>query len=138
MVAARHAIPELDINGLRRFGISTGIIVGVLFGLFFPWLMEHPIPRWPWILGGTLILWALITPTSLRPVYKAWMRLGMLISQVTTPIILGLVFFVAITPIALIRRLLHKDSMTRGFDKTMSTYRVQSTKAERDNLEKPF
>jgi hypothetical protein len=62
----------------------------------------------------------------------------MLISQVTTPSILGLVFFVAITPIALIRRLLHKDSMTRGFDKTMSTYRVQSTKAERDNLEKPF
>lgn len=138
MAAEPHVIPELDSRGLRNFGLTTGVIIGLLFGLFFPWLLERAIPRWPWIIGGTLILWALIAPASLRLVYKVWMRFGLLMSRVTTPIILGLVFFVVVTPIAVIRGLMGKDSMAREFNRTSSSYRVQSTKAARTNLERPF
>ena len=63
-----------------------------LFGLFFPWLLEAQIPLWPWALAGILAAWALLAPASLRPVYRLWMRLGLLLSRITTPIVHGRVF----------------------------------------------
>ena len=133
-----HGIPELDRSGLRSFGITTGAIIAVLFGLFFPWLLERSIPLWPWVLSGTLALWGLVAPNTLRPVYRVWMRFGLLMSRITTPIILGLVFFVCITPIALIRSLLRKDSMARKLDDEMTSYRVESNKSAKNTLERPY
>ena len=52
----QDTIPELDRKGLRQFGIVTGGILAGLFGLFFPWLLEHSYPYWPWIVGGLLVL----------------------------------------------------------------------------------
>ena len=138
MAAISHEIPDLDRNGLRNFGLTTGAIVAVLFGLFFPWLLGRSMPLWPWVLCGTLVVWALLAPVSLRPVYRVWMRFGLLMSRVTTPVILSLVFYVVITPIAVIRGLLGKDSMARSLDEKMSTYRVKSRKASPENLERPF
>ena len=138
MAALSHAIPDLDRKGLRQFGFTTGVIVAVLFGLFFPWLLDRAIPLWPWILCGILSVWALLAPSTLRPVYRVWMRFGLLMSRITTPLILGIVFFIVITPIAIIRGLLGKDSMARDFDETSPSYRVESRKASRTNLEKPF
>jgi hypothetical protein len=39
-MAINHKIPELDRKGLREFGLMTGAVVVVIFGLFFPWLLE--------------------------------------------------------------------------------------------------
>lgn len=137
-MAASHIIPELTRKGLRSFGITTGVIVAVLFGLFFPWLLNHTIPRWPWIVCGVLATWGVLAPSSLRPVYRVWMRFGILMSRITTPLILGIVFYVVITPIALVRALLHKDSMARKLDDDVETYRVASKQPQRENLERPF
>jgi O-antigen/teichoic acid export membrane protein len=132
-----YEIKELDRKGLREFGLTTGGIVAGLFGLFFPWVLERPIPRWPWVIAGVLAAWALVAPASLRPVYRGWMRFGLLLSKVTTPIIMGLVFFLVVTPMGLIRRATGNDSLARHFDKTAS-YRVSSPKPPAKNLERPF
>ncbi len=58
-------------------------------------------------------------------------------SKVTTPIIMGIVFFLVITPMGLVRRILGKDSLARQFEST-SSYRVPSHKSPVRNLEKPF
>jgi len=134
---AEHEIKELDKKGLREFGLTTGGIVAVLFGLFFPWLLERPIPRWPWVIAAVLAAWGLAAPLSLRPVYRGWMKFGLLMSKVTTPLIMGLVFFFVVTPMGLVRRLLGKDSLARQFDKSVS-YRVASARPPPKNLEKPF
>jgi hypothetical protein len=42
-------IPELDKAGLRRFGLTTGIIVAVLFGIVLPWVFNLGWPTWPWM-----------------------------------------------------------------------------------------
>ena len=76
-----HSIPELDRQGLRKFGITTGLIVAVLFGIFFPWLLEAGFVRWPWILCGILIVMGLLTPMALGPVYHWWMRFGLMMSR---------------------------------------------------------
>ena len=131
-------IPELDRKGLRRFALVTGGIVAGLFGLLLPWLLGLGLPTWPWILCGTLVAWGLIHPASLRPVYRLWMRFGLLLSRVTTPIILGLVFLIAVIPTALIMRLWGRDPMARHLDEDTPSYRIQSSQPPPDNLEKPF
>ncbi len=134
---ANHDIKELDAKGLREFGLVTGGIVAVLFGLFFPWLIERPIPTWPWVIAGVLGIWGIAAPTSLRPVYRGWMKFGLLLSKITTPIIMGLVFYLMITPMGLVRRLTGNDSLARRFD-TGPTYRVPTEKRPPKNLERPF
>lgn len=132
-----HEIKELDAKGLREFALTTGGIVAVLFGLFFPWLLERPSPRWPWVITAVLVAWGLAAPRSLQPVYRGWMKFGLLMSKVTTPIIMGAVFFLVVTPMGVVRRLSGRDSLGRRFDASAS-YRVPSRKPPIRNLEKPF
>jgi len=80
MTISNSQIPELDRKGLRTFGLVTGFIVAGLFGLFFPWVFERPHATWPWIFLAIIGVWALVAPMSLRPVYRLWMRFGLLLS----------------------------------------------------------
>ncbi len=137
-VNTMHEIPELDRKGLRDFGLVTGGIIAALFGLFFPWLLEIQIPIWPWVVGGVLAIWALVAPTTLKPVYRGWMKLGLMLSRITTPLILGIVFFLVIMPMGLVMRIFGRDPMTRQFDDSAKTYRVVSHKAPAKNMERPF
>ena len=137
-MAVAHVIPELDRKGLREFGLVTGAAVVALFGLFFPWMLGLVWPAWPWAIAAPLWLLALVYPPGLRRVYRAWMRFGLLASRVTTPLLLGIVFFVMISPIAMVRRLMGKDAMRRAHDPNQDSYRVQSARSPRENLERPF
>jgi hypothetical protein len=141
---ADHEIPELDRKGLREFGLVTGGIVAGLFGLFFPWLLDRPMPSWPvsyfgwpWIVFAVLGVWGLVAPMTLRPVYRIWMRFGLLLSKVMTPLIMGVVFFLVITPVAIVLKIMRKDPMSRKFD-TAESYRVVIEKPPTENLEKPY
>ena len=133
-----HEIPELDRRGLREFGLVTGAIFVVLFGLFFPWLLEAEIPIWPWALGGILATWALAAPVTLQPVYRGWMKFGLLLSKITTPIVLGIVFFLVIFPIGFTMRLFGRDPMARRIDDDTDSYRIPSPKIPKNNMERPF
>ena len=133
-----HEIRPLDRHGLRNFGIVTGTIFGVLFGFFFPWVFELAVPIWPWIMGGVLAAWGLIGPMTLNPVYRGWMRRGLLLSRITTPIVLGFVFYVMIAPIGSVMRRFGWDPMARKIDDSSVSYRVPSSKVRRDRFERPF
>jgi len=138
MAGSAHAIPELDRRGLREFGLVTGGILAGLFGLVLPWLFETGYPLWPWVAGGVLALWGLAAPMSLRPVHYWWMRLALLLSRVTTPIVLGVVFLLVFVPTALVMKLFGRDPMARRFDDRAASYRVPSHKAPREQAEKPY
>ena len=137
-MAGEHNIPELDRKGLRHFGLTTGAAVVVIFGMFFPWLLDLGWPLWPWVIAAPLWILALAKPVWLRRVYRGWMRFGLLASRVMTPLVLGIVFFVMISPMALVRRLVGKDPMERSLDPDRDSYRVQSTRSPKEKLERPF
>ena len=133
-MSAHDVIPDIDRKGLRSFGLTTGAIVAGLF----PWLLEASIPLWPWVILVVLGTWALVAPDSLKPVYRGWMRFGLLLSRITTPIIMGVVFFVFVMPFGFVLKILGKDPMRRRFDAAAGSYRIESTKPAKDNLENPF
>jgi len=138
MTMTHTDIPELDRRGLRQFALSTSAIVAVLFGLFFPWLLNVGFPVWPWIVAGVLAGWGLVAPASLRPVYIGWMRFGLLLNRIVTPVILGILFYLVITPIGAFMRLIRRDAMARSLDENAKSYRVPSTKRPKTHMERPF
>jgi Saxitoxin biosynthesis operon protein SxtJ len=138
MVTTAHSIPELNPKRLREFGLVTGSVIGVLFGALFPWWLERAFPMWPWMIFVVLSVWALVAPASLRPIYRVWMRVGLLLSKVTTPIIMGVLFFVVIVPVGFVMRMMNSDPLHRRLDRGLTSYRVESRKAPRENMEKPF
>lgn len=133
-----NEVPDIDRKGLREFGVVTGGVIALLFGLLLPWLFEFSYPTWPWMVFLILGSWGLIAPASLRPVYNMWMRFALLLSKVTTPLFLGIVFFTVFFPTALILKIFGKDPMQRKFDSTATSYRVSSPPAQANDLEKPF
>ena len=133
-----HEIPDLDRKGLRDFGLVTGGIFVALFGLFFPWVLELSFPTWPWLLGGILAIWGLAAPATLRPIYRVWMKFGLLLSKITTPIVLGIVFFLVIFPTGLVMRSFGRDPMKRQIDSEVTSYRVPSNKQPKETMERPF
>ena len=132
------AIPELDRKGLRDFGLVTGSIVAVLFGVFLPWVLERHYPIWPWIVFAALAFWGLLAPGSLRPVYRAWMRLGLLLSKITTPLVMGTIFILIFVPVGLLMRIMKRDPMRRTLERDATSYRIPSEQPAKENLERPF
>jgi hypothetical protein len=94
----------------RKFGFTVGAAFAVLAGI--TWWRDHALLMQVFAgMSGALLLAGAIIPGRLGPVYGAWMKLALLISKVTTPIFLGIVFFVVITPIGLLMRLFGKNPL---------------------------
>ena len=96
----------------RRFGLLVGGAFLVLGGISH-WRGHQVAPLVLWSLGGTLLIAGLLVPGHLGPVYRRWMGLALLLSKVTTPIFMGLIYFGLFTPMGFIRRLMGKNAMIR-------------------------
>lgn len=108
---------------LREFGLVVGGLILLLFSWLLPALHGHPPAIWPIWLGLPLVLLGLIAPRSLRQPYRAWMALGHALGWVNGRIVLGLVYWLVLQPIALVMRLCGHDPLRRRWDAQASTYR---------------
>lgn len=133
-----HELPPPDRRQLRNFGLTTGVIVVLLFGLLLPWLLSHAWPLWPWILAGVLGGLGLIAPMLLAPVYTVWMKFGHVMGAINTRIILGLFFYLVMAPIGLAMRLFRWDPMRRRAAASATSHRVPSHAKTKQHMEKPF
>jgi hypothetical protein len=89
----------------RKFGLTVGAAF-LVFGSIAWWRGKHRTATVLLGLGGLLVVAALVAPSALGPVERAWMGLARMISKITTPIFMGIVYFLVITPIGLLRRAL--------------------------------
>jgi Saxitoxin biosynthesis operon protein SxtJ len=89
----------------RKFALTLAVAFCALAGV--AWWRESP--RATMVFGAVAVAFALgglLVPGKLGPVYRGWMGFARVISKVTTPIFMGVVYFVVITPIAALRRTL--------------------------------
>ena len=133
-----NEIPELDKKGLRDFGLITGALFAVIFGLLLPWKFEWTWPIWPWVILAVLSLMAFSAPMQLRPVYRVWMRIGLAIGSVMSRVILGFVFFLVVTPIGIMMRATGKDPMNRQLDANVDSYREPMSENKSNSFDRPF
>ena len=123
---------------LRKFGLLTGTIFAGLFGLLLPFMAKHSMPTWPFIVMAIFWVPALVYPKSLTYVYKIWMKIGEALGFVNSRIILGILFFVLITPIGLIKRTFGKDVMGKKYEPNLKSYRNSVKVKDPKHMEKPF
>ena len=132
-------IPELDASGLRRFALTTGGGIGVLFGLVLPWIFDLVLPLWPWVACLFLVLWGLVLPRSMGGFYRLWMRLAFMLNKITSPIILSSVFFLVLLPTGLIMRWFgRRDPLHRDLDPEVESYRDVHGDDAHSDLRNPF
>jgi hypothetical protein len=122
-----HWLEKLDRPRLREFGL----IMAIFFSLvcLFPVLSGGRVRLWPIPLLLLFLSGALFMPALLAPLFRVWMTFGAVLGYINLRIILGLVFFVLLTPIAILLRLLGKDVLGLKFHKDWATYRKVELKS---------
>jgi hypothetical protein len=97
----------------RRFGITLGLAFLALAALL-AWRGHGGAGRALGALGAVLVGGGLLAPRALRPVEAAWMRFAASLSRVTTPIFMGIVYYLVITPVGLLRRAFGSNPLESG------------------------
>ena len=122
---------------LRQFGLLVGGVLAVI-GLW-PVVFRSETPRlWAITLGGLLILLGGVVPQSLKQIHAGWMKLGHVLGSINTRILLGIVYYLLITPMGLVLRLMGKDPMHRTFRRDAATYRVVRAPRPRQHMRNQF
>ncbi len=110
-------IRNIDSSGrqLRKFALAMAVPLALIGGLL---LWRQSSYYWCFFLASGLFLCpGLLVPALLLPLHKAWMSLAIIMGFVMTRLILLILFFLVLTPIALLLRLLRKDLLDLKFDR---------------------
>jgi Saxitoxin biosynthesis operon protein SxtJ len=108
---------------------SFGLLFAGVFALIglLPLMFGGAAHPWAIILAGLFLLSALAFPGALAPLNRLWLRFGLLLHRIVSPVVLGIMFFGVITPIGLVMRLLGKDPMRVQLDKAAGSYWIERT-----------
>jgi predicted membrane metal-binding protein len=108
---------------------SFGLLFAAVFGAVGLWpLFDSDPPRY-WALGlaAAFAVVASMRPAWLRHANDLWIKLGLLMGRVVNPIVLGLLFYLVITPFGLVARLFGKDLLRLRIDRTAKSYWIERT-----------
>ena len=120
---------------------SFGLIVGIIFALVGLWPVaadNRDLRWWALAVAATFIVAALLAPSSLASVHRAWMFIGHVLGLINTRIILALGFYGILMPIGLSMRLMGKDPMRRKKISEMKTYRVERASRPGSHMRQQF
>ena len=108
---------------------SFGILFFIIFLLIALWplLNSEFIRMWALGIASIFLVLGLINSKILTPVKKSWIKLGEILGKIIAPIVMGLIYFLIITPIGLLMRLVGKDVLNLKFNKN-KTYWIKRAK----------
>tara|TARA_B100001287_G_scaffold206091_1_gene175195 strand:+ start:188 stop:556 length:369 start_codon:yes stop_codon:yes gene_type:complete len=101
---------------------SFGIVFFVVFLLIaiYPILNNEEVRLWSLLISSVFLILGLINSQILTPLNKLWFKLGLLLGKIISPLVMGLIFFLVVTPIGLIMRILGKDVLNLKYNKNKS------------------
>ena len=101
---------------------SFGILFFIVFLLIAIWpiIASEPVRIWAIIVSLIFLLLGIINSKLLTPLKQGWIKLGEILGKVIAPIVMGFIYFLIITPIGLLMRLLGKDLLSIKFNKEKS------------------
>jgi|TARA_B110000967_G_C18684690_1_gene459926 hypothetical protein len=102
----------------KKFGLMFSIIFLVI-GLW-PIMSLSSVKIWSLVLAFILLTISFVKPSLLKPLNYYWIKLGELLGKLISPIVMALIFFVIVTPISFIVRIIGKDLLKLKFSKNIS------------------
>ena len=106
---------EIKISSNRSFGIVFFIVF--LLIAFYLLLKGNDLRIWSLVVSFVFLVLGLINSKILTPLNRLWFKFGLLLGKFISPLVMGIIFFVVVTPIGIIMRLLKKDLLNLKYNK---------------------
>ncbi len=123
--------------------ISSNRSFGFLFFVVFlavslwPLKSQGDLRLWAFILSLIFLVLGILNSKFLNPLNKLWYKFGIFLGSIISPIVMGIVFFIVVTPVGLIMRFLGKDVLRINKNKPVSTYWINREK-QKETMKKQF
>jgi hypothetical protein len=122
-----------DLRREAQDGGSSNRVFGFVFAGFFliisilPLFVGAQLHVWSLVVAALFGLAAFLAPAILAPLNRLWTRFGHLLHKIVSPVVLGIMFFLVISPMGMVMRLLGKDPLRLRADPDASTYWINRT-----------
>ena len=117
---------KIQISSNRNFGLVFFVVF--LIVSLWPLTNGEPIRIWSTIISLVFLILGLMNSKLLAPLNILWCRFGMILGAIISPIVMGIVFFLVITPTGFIMKIIGKDSLYRKYDKHSKSYWIKRKK----------
>ena len=117
---------QIKISSNRNFGLVFFIVFMIVS--LWPLTYGEPIRILLVIISMVFLILGLMNSKLLTPLNKLWFKFGMILGAIVAPIVMGLIFFLVVTPIGLIMRIMGKDLLNKKYDKKKNTYWINKYK----------
>ena len=114
---------KIKVGSNRNFGIVFCIVFLVVS--LWPLTYEEPIRTWSAILSLVFLILGLMNSKLLTPLNQLWFKFGMILGAIVAPIVMGFIFFLVVTPIGLVMRIMGKDLLNKKYDNKKNTYWIE-------------
>ena len=113
---------ENSINIKSKNNITFGILFFIFFLIIglYPLISNEPIRIWSIIVSSVFLIITIIKPNLFTFLNKLWIKFGILLGKIISPIVMGLVFYFVVTPIGILVKIFKKDVM--GLKRGKSSY----------------
>jgi len=111
---------DVKMGSDKAFGIVFAVVFGII--AFWPVLWWNNPRVWAILVAAVFLLVAFIKPDLLRPLNRIWFLFGLLLHKIVSPIIMGVLFFLTVTPIALLMRAFGKDVLNQSLEPDTESY----------------
>ena len=109
---------EIKISSNRSFGVIF-FVVFLLIALY-PLINNGEVRLWSLITSIIFLILGLLNSKFLNPFNKLWFKFGIVLGKIISPLIMGIIFFLVVTPTGLLMRLLRKDILSLKYNQNKS------------------
>lgn len=114
---------QIEAGSEKSFGVVFAFVFAII-GVFPLWKAGDP-AYWALGVSAVFLALALARPGTLKPLNRLWHLVGLGLAKVVNPLVLGLMFFFTITPMALIMRMMGKDPLRLRFEPDAESYWIE-------------
>ena len=123
--------------------MSSNRSFGLLFFIVFlaislwPLISQEDLRLWAFIIAIIFFVLGILNSKFLTPLNKLWMKFGLFLGSIVAPLVMGIVYFMVVTPVGLIMRSLGKDLLRMKKSKSVATYWISREK-QKSTMKKQF
>ena len=128
---------EVELPSNSKFGFFFTFVFGLATAYFY----VNDLMSWAYsmaLASAVILIITIVKADALLPLNKLWMRFGLLLGMIVSPIVLGVIFFGLFTPIAFIMRLSGRDELRLKFNKKLSHWISRSEPIKSDSFKNQF
>jgi len=131
------SLPKVELPSNRKFGLFFTAVFLIAAAYSYR-INSH---AWLYVLGGLGVAFLIITLVNsevLLPLNKLWMKFGLILGMIVSPVMMGVIFFVIFTPIAISMRLCGRDVLRLRLKKKSSHWVSRETEAQSGTFKNQF